>query len=122
MSDETDQQALASSEKKSSPTRYRILWGKLPDPEAEEGSKRPTYREILNPRQQDGAYVATSAETARRAAYNDEETEQHPFIVQALKQHGVVIKHVALSSWGDDEEALADPLKITKVEQRTGKV
>lgn len=102
----------------SRPTRYRVLWGKVPDEDAE--LQRPAYREILNPDEPDGAYVATSAETARRRAFNDERTDQHPHIQAALRGRGVVIKHVAIGSWGDDEEDLAKPLKIETTESLTG--
>lgn len=106
------------TKKESQPTRYRVLWGRMPDPEDESG--RIVYREILNPREADGAYIATSAETARRKAFLDEETDQYPHVQQALKQYGVRLRHVALSSWGDD-----DPEGILKIETRedlTGKV
>jgi hypothetical protein len=102
----------------SQPTRYRILWGRMPDPEDEEG--RVLYREVRNPEEKDGAYISTSAETARRKAFLDESTDQFPHIQQALKQHGVRMRHVALSSWGDD-----DPEAVLKIETRedlTGKV
>jgi hypothetical protein len=97
--------------KESKPTRYRILWGRMPDPEDSEATI--VYREVLNPDKGDGAYVATSAETARRAAFRDERTEQHPHIQQALRGHGVRMRHVALQSWGDD-----DPEGVLKIETR----
>lgn len=102
--------------KKSTPTRYRILWGKLPDPEDEDG--RISYREILNPNEEDGAYVATSAETARRRAFLDEASDQHPHIQAALRNHGVRMRHVALSSWGGDDDE--NVLKIETREDLTG--
>lgn len=106
-------------EKESRPTRYRVLWGRMPDPEDEE-AHGPTYREVLNPDEEDGAYIATSADTARRRAFLDERTEQFPHIQQALRGHGVRMRHVALSSWGDDDPG--DVLKIETREDLTGKV
>jgi hypothetical protein len=106
-------------------TRYRILWGRMPDPENQDDdgpAPRPVYREILNRNEKDGAYVATSAETARRAAFLDEASDQYAFVQQSLRSHGVILKHVALSSWGDDDEAMKDPLRIATREDLMGRV
>jgi hypothetical protein len=104
--------------KESRPTRYRVLWGRMPDPE--EDGATIVYREVLNPDQADGAYIATSAETARRAAFRDERTDQHPHIQKALRAHGVRMRHVALSSWGDDDEE--DVLRVVTSEDLKGRV
>ena len=124
MSDQNPGGDGAASEKqdKGKPTRYRVLWGKMPDPDSEYA--RPVYREILNPEEPDGAYVATSAETARRRAFGDEASDQYPHMQQALKGHGLVLKHVALTSWGDDEDDLSEDsvLRIKTVEDLKGKI
>jgi hypothetical protein len=109
-----------STDKKSTATKYRILWGRMPDPDADDGNGRPVFREILNPDVEGGWYEATSAETARRRAFEDDRTDQYPFIQKALHSHGLILKHVAVTSWGEPDPS--DPLKVETVEKRTGRV